>query len=319
MALARAFLSLFVLSCSIARLAPAQLVTYQGQLKSGGVPVNGACDIIFRLFAVAEGGTQVGTTYAGVDVTGGVFTSSFYLPADPSSARFLDLQVRCPTNVGEFTQLTPRQQLTTVVGAGQSLGGAFSSEQGFALIARSALGISTTATAPGGTGLLTTATAPGSDGLRAHHGTSRAVVATTDTGIAVNAQANVAGGTALRAIGHTKQQRAYGGLIKAIVRVFGDALTRCFRGDEEITNEDASSCTGFSVSGSGGANTVTFPFQVNDRYVVITPEHDVSVPVFSTYSFTAANQVLVRTWTCPTGGAYTPCGLYGSAFTIAIY
>jgi hypothetical protein len=308
MAFKRAFLALVALSCSVGSLSRAQVVTYQGQLKSGGVPVNGTCDINFRLFADAEDGTQIGASSAAVAVTGGVFTSSFSLPFDPSSARYLDLQVRCPTNVGPFTQLTPRQAITTVVGHGSSHGAVFTaSDMGLAVYAKSGLGIWSTAT-----GSLVA-------GVKGTNAAWFGVWGDTTNGVAVYGAALDASGEAFYAQGNAKQERTKSGWIKALVRVFGDSPTRCFRGDQVLARVDANTCSGFSVSGSGGANTVTFPFQVNDRYVVVTPEHDASVPVFSTYSFTGPNQVLVRTWGCTAVVGSTPCALYGSAFTIAIY
>lgn len=88
--------------------------TYQGQLKNGGAPVNGACDIAFRLYDTSTGGAQVGAALTTtVAIAGGLFT----IPLDFGSgiftgdARWLDLAVRCPSGGGPFTALTPRQTL----------------------------------------------------------------------------------------------------------------------------------------------------------------------------------------------------------------
>lgn len=92
--------------------------TYQGQLKQGGVPVNGTCDFQFSLWDSQAGGTQLGSTQAltNVSVTNGQFTvqlgsfNSQY--AFVGSARWLGIAVRCPAGGGGFTELSPRQQLT---------------------------------------------------------------------------------------------------------------------------------------------------------------------------------------------------------------
>jgi hypothetical protein len=71
----------------------------------------------------------------------------------------------------------------------------------------------------------------------------------------------------------------------------------------------------WSLSGSGGQTTVTFPFRVDDRFVVVTPEYAAGAPVMATYDFPAANQVRVRTWTCGGGS----CGLFASAYSLAVF
>ncbi|HXF68556.1 MAG TPA: hypothetical protein VNK89_02010, partial [Thermoflexus sp.] len=91
--------------------------TYQGQLKSGGSPVNGNCDFQFSLWDAASGGTQVGTTQTrtGVAVSGGYFTIpdlDFGAGAFQGDARWLEVAVRCPAGGGSYTTLSPRQALT---------------------------------------------------------------------------------------------------------------------------------------------------------------------------------------------------------------
>jgi len=90
--------------------------TYQGQLKSGGNPVNGTCDFQFTLYDAASGGTSLGTqTKTGVSVTNGLFTIpdlDFGAGAFQGDARWLQIAVRCPAGSGSYTTLTPRQPLT---------------------------------------------------------------------------------------------------------------------------------------------------------------------------------------------------------------
>jgi len=89
--------------------------TYQGQLKSGGNPVNGTCDFQFTLYDAASGGTSLGTqTKTGVSVTNGLFTIpdlDFGAGAFQGDARWLQIEVKCAGDPS-YTTLTPRQALT---------------------------------------------------------------------------------------------------------------------------------------------------------------------------------------------------------------
>ncbi|MEJ5312551.1 MAG: hypothetical protein WHX52_22520 [Anaerolineae bacterium] len=91
--------------------------TYQGQLKSGGSPVNGTCDFEFSLWNSAGGDLQVGTTQtkSNVTVSNGLFTIpdlDFGNNAFTGDARWLQIAVRCPAGSGSYTTLSPRQALT---------------------------------------------------------------------------------------------------------------------------------------------------------------------------------------------------------------
>lgn len=97
--------------------------TYQGQLKSGGSPVNDTCDFQFSLWDAAgsgsppSGGTQIGATQtrSNVSLTNGLFTVSslnFGSTAFTGDARWLQITVRCPAGSGSYTALSPRQSLT---------------------------------------------------------------------------------------------------------------------------------------------------------------------------------------------------------------
>ena len=90
--------------------------TYQGQLKQGGAPVNGPCDLRFQLWDAASGGSPVGglVEKPGVQVTGGVFTAQVDFGGTPfaGEARWLELAVRCPAGSGSYVSLPDRQPLT---------------------------------------------------------------------------------------------------------------------------------------------------------------------------------------------------------------
>lgn len=89
--------------------------TYQGFLKSGGSPADGAYDFEFRLFDAAVDGVQVGGLVAHDDVT--VTSGLFVVPLDfgaeafNGEARWLDIGVRSGGETGAYTALSPRQAL----------------------------------------------------------------------------------------------------------------------------------------------------------------------------------------------------------------
>lgn len=99
--------------------------SYQGQLKSGGVPVNGTCDFQFSLWdqagtgAPPSGGTQYGTvaTQLAVPVSKGLFTvvlndANQFTDNAFIAARWLEIAVSCPTGSNIYMTLSPRQPLT---------------------------------------------------------------------------------------------------------------------------------------------------------------------------------------------------------------
>ncbi len=89
--------------------------TYQGQLKSGGTPYNGACDLRFGLWDALNGGAQIGIqTKNNVGIVDGLFTVQldFGVGAFRGDERWLRIEVRCPAGAGGYTALIPRQALT---------------------------------------------------------------------------------------------------------------------------------------------------------------------------------------------------------------
>ena len=86
--------------------------TYQGQLKNGGVAVNGSCQMAFRLYDALSSGTLIGSPITtSVPVANGLFTVGldFGSTAFDGNGRWLDIQVDCG---GGLVPLTPRQPLT---------------------------------------------------------------------------------------------------------------------------------------------------------------------------------------------------------------
>ena len=141
-----------LISLALAASAFAQTVTtftYQGELREGAQPANGAYDVRFRLYDAASGVTQLGPTLCVNDiaVTDGRFIVTLDFGAQFSQpGRFLELDVRsgalgdCTTSAG-FTTLGPRQPVTNVPGAS------------FAAVAASATTAASAATATNATQL----------------------------------------------------------------------------------------------------------------------------------------------------------------------
>lgn len=90
--------------------------TYQGQLKSVGMPDISAADFQFSLFDADSGGAQIGSTLSADDVgiVEGLFTISldFGANAYDGEARWLEVAVRSPAGSGNFATLAPRQPLS---------------------------------------------------------------------------------------------------------------------------------------------------------------------------------------------------------------
>ena len=111
---------LLVLSSAAAQSASPQLslgtaFTYQGQLRQGSTPINGMCDLAFRLYDDVSAGNVIGSPITStIPISNGLFTASldFGASAFDGSARWLYIHVRCPAGSGEFTSLSPRQALT---------------------------------------------------------------------------------------------------------------------------------------------------------------------------------------------------------------
>lgn len=119
--------SLAVCSAALGQAPLGTSFTYQGQLKDGAAPADGAYDFIFRLYDASSGGLQVGSSVTLADriVTGGLFTVQLDFGASPfgGDARWLDIQVRPGASTGAYTLLTPRQPLSATPYALYALSG----------------------------------------------------------------------------------------------------------------------------------------------------------------------------------------------------
>lgn len=97
--------------------------TYQGQLKENGLPVTDYGDFRFTLYDCETPPTQVGPTltFDGIDgnpgpiaMENGLFTVRLDFGTDifTGEKRCLEIEVRRPSGAGEYTTLTPPQELT---------------------------------------------------------------------------------------------------------------------------------------------------------------------------------------------------------------
>jgi hypothetical protein len=90
--------------------------TYQGQLAKEGRAADDVCDFRFGLWDAGTDGNEVAAPVdaLNVAVSEGVFSAVLDFGADAfdGTARWLEIEVRCPAGSGAFTLLTPRQALT---------------------------------------------------------------------------------------------------------------------------------------------------------------------------------------------------------------
>jgi len=279
--------------------------TYQGRLVASGSPASGNYDFTFTLFDAATGGNQIGNTITALNQTLSIGTFTTVLDFGSSvfrgDARWLQIGVR-PSGGPSFTILSPRQALTPAPYAmglkpGTEIDGATNS----ALFSARNDGIGSGVSGVSGTGIgLYGVGISSGTGVEGDSGLGPGVLGTSNSGYAMDAEGD----------GHAKQARTGGGWAKALLRVGGGAVTRCYNSQGATPNTNPP-CT-FVIQGSGGDYTITFNFQVSDRFAVVTPEFAANQAVIPTISYPATNQIRIRTWS---GGTT----LIDSAFTLIIY
>jgi hypothetical protein len=107
-----------ILITPIQGVAMGTAFTYQGRLTSGGTPANGSYDFQFILYDSLIGGNQVGPIIAkeGESVGNGLFMVQldFGEGVFTGAVRYLEVLVRPAGNGGNYTTLSPRQNLTPV-------------------------------------------------------------------------------------------------------------------------------------------------------------------------------------------------------------
>lgn len=111
--------------CLWAETPTATQFSYQGQLNSGGLPLNGSADFQMTLFDAAAAGNPIGANQSlnNVAIIDGLFTVpvDFGASAFTGNARWLQIAVRSPAGSGSFQVLSPRQPLTVTPYAAYAL------------------------------------------------------------------------------------------------------------------------------------------------------------------------------------------------------
>lgn len=108
------------LAAAPARASAPALLTYQGRLAEGGVPVSGNRCVALDIFDAPAGGALFAGVAQGVTVANGVFRTTFTVPAGldlgltPGSGGYF-LEVKVGASCAGLTALSPREQLTSSV------------------------------------------------------------------------------------------------------------------------------------------------------------------------------------------------------------
>ena len=97
-------------------LAPAQDITYQGELLKSGQLIDDTADLVFRLYDAPAGGTQIGVSVPvmGHMLIDGRFTVQLDFGAGvfDGNPRWLEIDVRSPAGSGSYVTLTTRHEVT---------------------------------------------------------------------------------------------------------------------------------------------------------------------------------------------------------------
>ena len=116
--LLRALITLALVSHATPLIAQTSAFTYQGQIADNGTPANGSYDLRFSLHDAISGGSSVAgpVTNSNLAVSDGLFTVVLDFGAGPftGQSRWLEIGVRTNGIPGDFTILSPRQELTPV-------------------------------------------------------------------------------------------------------------------------------------------------------------------------------------------------------------
>jgi hypothetical protein len=278
-----AFIFVLVILIPLAAAAQGNAFNFQGRLNDGTNPANGRYDLQFSLFNLVQGGAQIGSTIARPNtiLINGVFSVTLDFGAaafnNPNSI-FIEISVKPANSPNAYTILGPRQQLTVVP---------------FSVRAANATNADNATTAQ------TAVNATNAGNSNTLNGLNSTDFIKNQTTPQPNSSFNISGNGFingnLNLVGNTFQNRDKGGFVKAMVYVdqFG-VLVRCYNG---VTVSSAADC-GITVippgSGFPGKYRIDFPFQVNDRFVAVTPG-TASVNIVASFAFEAANRVTVYT------------------------
>lgn len=141
--------AVFILPISLAAGTLGSAFTYQGELQTAGELTTNDCDFRFTLFDAETDGNPVGNQVEQIaqPVVEGVFTLSLDFGPDvfDGQNRWVGIEVRCPTAVGNYQALSPRQPITAAPYAIRALNGsgAFELDGGNAVFVGGNVGIGT--------------------------------------------------------------------------------------------------------------------------------------------------------------------------------
>lgn len=274
-----------VLLFPVLTAAQGNAFNFQGRLNDGTSPANGLYDLQFRLYDAATGGAQIGPQVLRPRTTliNGVFSVALDFGAvafQNPNATFIEIAVKPNASPNAFTILGPRQQLTVVPYASRAqnstnsdtasnalnLGGTAASE--YALKTDSANFIrNSTTPQPFSNFNISGGGVVGGD-------------------FSIGGNQSLVGNQAIG--GRVTQNRNQGGLVKAMLFVKGTAaggaqIVRCHNG---VTGASTGSCgfTVISLPTLNGVFRINFGFQVDDRFVSLTPEYRSSGSIFNKYN-----------------------------------
>lgn len=233
---------------------------FQGRLNDGTTPANGNYSLIFKLYDAIQGGTLVGTAdRPNTTVVNGVFSTTLTFPgAFTGGDRFLEIGVRPAGSQNAYVVLGARQQLLAVPFA---ILAADANNAGYAQVAQVAV------TAGNATNATTAQNSLSLGGVAANQ---YARLSFANQGDLVGA--NIGSNGYLSVQSNAFQPAASNGFPKLMMAVTASgAIARCYNG---VTGVAGGNCGGITIvtggAGSTTSYTITFPFQVSDRYWLVT-------------------------------------------------
>jgi len=266
--------------------------TYQGRLTDGGAPANTNYDLQFTLWDSAVAGTQqpqpapATLTKTNVGVTGGVFSVllDFGVSAFPGADRFLEVGVRPGGGSVAFTLLAPRQQISSTPYALRTLKATAADSLSSACVGCVTDAQINSVAASKLTGTIPAASLPAGGSFIQNQNTTTPQTANfniSGNGI-IGGREYIGGNISLGGI--ASQARDKGGWVKAMILVTVDKSVS-FNGNGDLINPAIARCynsqsgasipdCGFKVivpSSNKATTRVDFGFQVNDRFISVTP------------------------------------------------
>jgi hypothetical protein len=260
------------------------------------------------------GGAQIGPILNRPNLTlvNGVFstTLNFGAAAFESGNRFLEISVRPFNSTNAFVVLGARQQIlsvplsirsTTAANADNAINAETAANAQNAMNATNAANATNAQNATNATNAVLAQNSLALGGLAAQ---SYALLNSPNQGDVIGA--NLASNGALSVAGNTQQPRGSSGLMKAMLAVTaGGTIVRCYNG---VTGSTTVPC-GFvaeNVSPTGHFR-ITFPFQVSDRFWLVTPDASATILEEVTCKVTSASTFTVSVLTYLEGSrSYQP-------------